>query len=109
MIRQIRHKILVFRQKDVVFRHKNIRTYLLCSLLGSNAQNLCSYVLLSKKINISVLLSLFVLLSACRNDVMIVPMEDINTGGKTTKSEIIGMYLLNEGNMGSMPQRLPFY
>ena len=74
MIRQIRHKILVFR-------HKNIRTYLLCSLLCSNAKNLCSYALLS----------LFVFLSACRNDVMVVPMEDINTGGKAVKSEIVGM------------------
>ena len=34
---------------------------------------------------------------SCRDDVMVVPMEDINTGGKTVKSEIIGMYLLNEG------------
>ena len=91
MIRQIRHKILVFR-------HKNIRTYLLCSLLCSYAKNLCSYVLLS----------LFVFLSACRNDVMVVPMEDINTGGKAVKSEIVGMYLLNEGNMGSNKATLDF-
>ena len=48
------------------------------------------------------------LLAACRNDVMIVPMEDINTGGKTTKSEIIGMYLLNEGNMGSNKATLDY-
>ena len=40
------------------------------------------------------------LLTACRQDVMIVPMERIDTGGKAQKSEIIGMYLLNEGNMG---------
>ena len=39
---------------------------------------------------------------------MVVPMEDINTGGKTTKSEIIGMYLLNEGNMGSNKATLDF-
>ena len=39
---------------------------------------------------------------------MIVPMEDINTGGKTTKSEIIGMYLLNEGNMGSNKATLDY-
>jgi hypothetical protein len=38
------------------------------------------------------MLSLIILLlSACRNDVMVVPMEDINTGGKTVKSEIVGM------------------
>ena len=35
-------------------------------------------------------------------------MEDINTGGKTVKSEIIGMYLLNEGNMGSNKATLDY-
>jgi hypothetical protein len=35
-------------------------------------------------------------------------MEDINTGGKTVKSEIIGMYLLNEGNMGSNKSSLDY-
>ena len=48
------------------------------------------------------------MLSACRDDVMVVPMEDINTGGKTVKSEIIGMYLLNEGNMGSNKSTLDY-
>lgn len=48
------------------------------------------------------------MLTACRNDVMVVPMEDINTGGKTVKSEIIGMYLLNEGNMGSNKSSLDY-
>ena len=48
------------------------------------------------------------MLSACRQDVMIVPMEDIDTGGKTQKSEIIGMYLLNEGNMGSNKSTLDY-
>ncbi len=48
------------------------------------------------------------LLSACRQDVMIVPMENIDTGGKTQKSEIIGMYLLNEGNMGSNKSTLDY-
>ena len=48
------------------------------------------------------------MLTACRNDVMVVPMEDINTGGKTVKSEIIGMYLLNEGNMGSNKATLDY-
>ena len=51
---------------------------------------------------------IIVLLSACRNDVMVVPMEDINTGGKTVKSEIVGMYLLNEGNMGSNKSTLDY-
>ena len=48
------------------------------------------------------------LISACRDDVMVVPMEDINTGGKTVKSEIVGMYLLNEGNMGSNKSTLDY-
>ena len=48
------------------------------------------------------------MLTACRNDVMVVPMEDINTGGKTVKSEIVGMYLLNEGNMGSNKSSLDY-
>ena len=39
---------------------------------------------------------------------MVVPMEDINTGGKTVKNEIIGMYLLNEGNMGSNKATLDY-
>lgn len=47
-------------------------------------------------------------LSSCRKDVMIVPMENIDTGGKTVKSEIVGMYLLNEGNMGSNKSTLDY-
>ena len=52
-------------------------------------------------------LSVFLLI-ACRDDVMVVPMEDIDTGGRTVKSEIIGMYLLNEGNMGSNKSTLDY-
>ena len=48
------------------------------------------------------------LIYSCRDDVMVVPMEDINTGGKTVKSEIVGMYLLNEGNMGSNKSTLDY-
>ena len=48
------------------------------------------------------------MMSSCRDDVMVVPMEDINTGGQTVKSEIIGMYLLNEGNMGSNKSTLDY-
>ena len=39
------------------------------------------------------------MLTACRN---------INTGGKAVKSEIVGMYLLNEGNMGSNKSTLDY-
>ena len=49
-----------------------------------------------------------ILLSSCRDDVMVVPMQDIDTGGKAMKSEIIGMYLLNEGNMGSNKSTLDY-
>ena len=51
---------------------------------------------------------ILLLLVACRDDVMVVPMEDINTGGKPVKGEIIGMYLLNEGNMGSNKATLDY-
>ena len=48
------------------------------------------------------------LLSACRQDVMIVPMEKSDPGGKTQQGDIIGMYLLNEGNMGSNMSSLDY-
>ena len=41
------------------------------------------------------------LLSGCRTDETIVYMEDEDTGVMNTKSEVVGMYVLNEGNMGS--------
>ena len=44
---------------------------------------------------------ILMLLSACRHDDYIIYSIDEDTGGKTVKSEIMGMYLLNEGNMGS--------
>ncbi len=48
------------------------------------------------------------LLCACRQDVMIVPMEKSDPGGKTQKGDIVGMYLLNEGNMGSNKSSLDY-
>lgn len=44
---------------------------------------------------------ILMLLSSCRHDDYIIYSIDEDTGGKTIKSEIMGMYLLNEGNMGS--------
>ena len=44
---------------------------------------------------------ILMLLSSCRHDDYIIYSIDEDTGGKTAKSEIVGMYLLNEGNMGS--------
>ncbi len=55
------------------------------------------------KINIYLYISLTItlLVSSCRTDDIIVYMENEDIGKKTDKTEIIGMYLLNEGNMGS--------
>ena len=48
-------------------------------------------------IYIGILLSLV----ACRTDDYIVYMEDEDTGVMTEPTEVVGMYVLNEGNMGS--------
>ena len=48
-------------------------------------------------IYIGILLSIV----ACRTDDYIVYMEDEDTGVKTEQTEVLGMYVLNEGNMGS--------
>ena len=65
-------------------------------------------VVFKVKLFLPIYLFTLLFLFACRNDVMVVPMEDINTGGKTEKSEIVGMYLLNEGNMGSNKSTLDY-
>ena len=49
---------------------------------------------------ITVILTIL-LISACRTDETIAYMEEEDTGAKNTKSEVVGMYVLNEGNMGS--------
>ena len=41
------------------------------------------------------------MLTACRNDDTIIYMEDEDTGVQAVSSEVLGLYLLNEGNMGS--------
>ena len=41
------------------------------------------------------------LFNACRTDDIIVYAEEEDTGVKTESSNVVGMYLLNEGNMGS--------
>ena len=48
------------------------------------------------------------LLSSCREEHLIVYAEDEDTGGETVVSDIIGMYVLNEGNMGSNKCTLDF-
>ena len=47
------------------------------------------------------ILGLLTLLSGCRTDDIIIYAEDEDTGIETVPSEVVGMYLLNEGNMGS--------
>ena len=41
------------------------------------------------------------MLSGCRTDDIIIYAEDEDTGVETVHSEVVGLYLLNEGNMGS--------
>ncbi len=57
---------------------------------------------------LSGLLLVLLMMSACREDVMVVPMEEDNPGGRVVKSQVIGMYLLNEGNMGSNKATLDY-
>ena len=45
---------------------------------------------------------------SCRHEEKIVPAQDVDTGGEVVKSHITGMYLLNEGNMGSNKSTLDF-
>ena len=45
---------------------------------------------------------------SCRGPEIVLPPEDIQTGD-TVKSEIVGFYLLNEGNMGSNKATLDYY
>ena len=49
-----------------------------------------------------------VLLTSCRQDVVVFPGEE-EKKGDTVHSEIIGFYLLNEGNMGSNKATLDYY
>ena len=49
-----------------------------------------------------------VLFAACRHDEYIIYSEDQDTGQTAVSSEITGMYLLNEGNMGSNKCTLDF-
>ena len=47
------------------------------------------------------IISALTLLAGCRTDDIIIYAEDEDTGIKTVTSEVVGMYVLNEGNMGS--------
>lgn len=41
------------------------------------------------------------LVSSCREDFYIIPSQNQDTGVAPTRGDIVGMYVLNEGNMGS--------
>ena len=55
-----------------------------------------------------IVLPLLTLLSGCRTDDTIIYAEEEDIGKKTFASEVIGMYVLNEGNMGSNKCTLDF-
>ena len=54
------------------------------------------------------ILGLLTLLSGCRTDDIIIYAEDEDTGVGTVLSEVVGMYVLNEGNMGSNKSTLDY-
>lgn len=57
---------------------------------------------------ICILYSIFCILCSCRGPEVVLPPEPEQTGD-TVKSEIVGFYLLNEGNMGSNKATLDYY
>lgn len=61
-----------------------------------------------EKSSLSLLFSLLLLLPSCRKDDVFVSSETI-TRGDTVLSNIVGFYLLNEGNMGSNKASLDYY
>ncbi len=56
----------------------------------------------------SSLLFVFFCCTSCRTDEIILPSEEENKG-EVLKTEVVGFYLLNEGNMGSNKATLDFY
>ena len=55
-----------------------------------------------KQLHLIIYILLMVLaMTACRTDDQIVYMEDVDTGVGNTRGDIVGMYVLCEGNMGS--------
>lgn len=48
------------------------------------------------------------LVSSCREDFYIIPSQNQDTGVAPTRGDIVGMYVLNEGNMGSNKASIDF-
>jgi len=61
-----------------------------------------------KSLLICTLCSVFCILTACRHEEPILPPEEEQHGEKDT-TEVVGFYLLNEGNMGSNKASLDYY
>ena len=51
---------------------------------------------------------LMAVMNACREDFYIIPSQDQDTGVAPTRGNIVGMYVLNEGNMGSNKASIDF-
>ena len=60
------------------------------------------------RLHLLYILGLLTLLSGCRTDDIIIYAEDEDTGVGTVPSEVVGMYVLNEGNMGSNKSTLDY-
>ena len=54
-----------------------------------------------KHLYLYIILAFTMVLTGCRTDDIIIYAEEEDTGVETVHSEVIGMYVLNEGNMGS--------
>lgn len=60
------------------------------------------------KLYLFIILAIVTLMSGCRTDDTIIYAEEEDIDKPTVKSEVIGMYVLNEGNMGSNKCTLDF-
>lgn len=60
------------------------------------------------KLYLIIILAIVTLMSGCRTDDIIIYAEEEDIDKPTVKSEVIGMYVLNEGNMGSNKCTLDF-
>ena len=60
------------------------------------------------KLYLVIILAIVTLMSGCRTDDTIIYAEEEDIDKKTVASEVIGMYVLNEGNMGSNKCTLDF-
>ena len=60
------------------------------------------------KLYLIIILAIVTLMSGCRTDDTIIYAEEEDIDKPTVKSEVIGMYVLNEGNMGSNKCTLDF-